>query len=56
MKKILLVITTLLLSACAANEQQAEQVVIAPLGSGDTVTSGITREELEEGVRRYADR
>ena len=56
MKKILLVIITLLLSACAANGQQAEQVVIAPLGSGDTVTSGMTREELEDGVRRYADR
>lgn len=56
MKTVFLVITTLLLSACAANGQQAEQVVIAPLGSGDTFTSGMTREELEDSVRRYSDR
>jgi hypothetical protein len=32
-------------------------VVIAPLGSGDSAsTSGITREELEDHVRRFADR
>lgn len=56
MKTVFLVITTLLLSACAANGQQAEQVVIAPLGSGETVTSGMTRAELEDHVRRFADR
>lgn len=50
-----LVVATTLISACAANGQQPEQVVIA-LGSGETVTSGITREELEDHVRRFADR
>jgi hypothetical protein len=45
-----------LLSACAANGQQPEQVIIAPLGSGDTATAGMTRAELEDHVRRFADR
>ena len=45
-----------LVSACAANGQQPEQVVIAPIGSGGTVSSGMTREELEDHVRRFADR
>ena len=45
-----------LISACAANGQQPEQVVIAPLGSGKTVSSGMTRAELEDHVRRFADR
>ena len=45
-----------LISACAANGQQPEQVVIAPLGSGSAVSSGMTREELEDHVRRFADR
>ncbi len=51
-----LVFVTVLISACAANGQQPEQVVIAPLGSGGAVTSGMTREELEDHVRRFADR
>ena len=51
-----LVLVTVLISACAANGQQPEQVVIAPLGSGGTVSSGMTREELEDHVRRFADR
>jgi hypothetical protein len=51
-----LVIATALISACAANGQQPEQVVIAPLGSGETVSSGMTRVELEDHVRRFADR
>ena len=46
----------ILISACAANGQQPEQVVIAPLGSGNTVSTGMTREELEDHVRRFADR
>ena len=45
-----------LITACAASGQQPEQVVIAPLGSGGTVSSGMTREELEDHVRRFADR
>jgi hypothetical protein len=51
-----LVLVTALISACAANGQQPEQVVIAPIGSGSTVSSGMTREELEDHVRRFADR
>jgi hypothetical protein len=51
-----MIFVTALISACAANGQQPEQVVIAPLGSGDTVSSGMTREELEDHVRRFADR
>jgi len=50
------VIATALVSACAANGQQPEQVVIAPLGSGETVGPGMTRTELEDHVRRFADR
>ena len=51
-----IIVVTALVSACAANGQQPEQVVIAPLGSGSTVSSGMTREELEDHVRRFADR
>jgi hypothetical protein len=47
-----------LVSACASSSPaQPENVVIAPLGSGDSAsTAGITREELEDHVRRFADR
>ena len=51
-----LVLVTAMISACAANGQQPEQVVIAPIGSGSTVSSGMTREELEDHIRRFADR
>jgi hypothetical protein len=45
------------ISACAANGQQPEQVVVGPLGASRTVTdTGMTREELEDHVRRFADR
>jgi Mg2+ and Co2+ transporter CorA len=46
------------ISACASSTSaQTANVVIAPLGSGDSAsTSGITREELEDHVRRFADR
>jgi len=44
------------LSACAASGQ-SDQLVIAPLGSaGDTSIAGISRAELEDHVRRFADR
>jgi hypothetical protein len=44
--------------ACASSEPtQKRSVVIGSLGSGDTASaSGITREELEDHVRRFADR
>jgi len=44
--------------ACASSEPtQTQSVVIASLGSGDTASaSGMTREELEDHVRRFADR
>ena len=52
-----IVFVSALMSACAANGQQPEQVVIAPLGgSGAVSSSGMTREELEDHVRRFADR
>jgi len=51
-----LVFASVSLSACAASGQ-SDQLVIAPLGSaGSTSTAGITREELEDHVRRFADR
>jgi len=51
-----LAFVTVSVSACAA-PGQTEQVVIAPLGSsGDVSASGMTREELEDHVRRFADR
>jgi hypothetical protein len=52
-----LVILVPLISACAAHGQQTEQVFVGPLGaSGTAVTSAMTREELEDHVRRFADR
>jgi hypothetical protein len=44
--------------ACATTEEgKTTQIVIAPLGGGDsTDESGMTREELEDHVRRFADR
>jgi len=44
--------------ACATTEEgKTTQVVVAPLGDGDTPSqSGMTREELEAHVRRFADR
>ena len=52
-----LVLLTTCLSACASNSQQAEQVVFAPIGGDSTsVSTGMTREELEDHVRRFADR
>jgi hypothetical protein len=51
-----LAFVTASISACAA-PGQTEQVVIAPLGSsGDVSASEMTREELEDHVRRFADR
>jgi len=46
------------ISACASSASApTRNVVIAPLGSGDRAsTSGVTREELEDHVRRFADR
>lgn len=44
--------------ACATTEEgRTTQVVVAPLGDSDTTSeSGMTREELEAHVRRFADR
>ena len=51
-----LVFASVSLSACAASGQ-TDEIVIAPLGSaGNTSTAGITRAELEDHVRRFADR
>ena len=51
-----LVFASVSLSACAASGQ-TDELVIAPLGTaGNTSTAGITREELEDHVRRFADR
>ena len=37
--------------------QRTEDVVVAPIGAdGEVTTSSMTREELEDQVRRYADR
>jgi hypothetical protein len=46
------------LPACATTEEgKTTQVVVAPLGAGNTTSeSGMTREELEAHVRRFADR
>jgi hypothetical protein len=53
-----LALIALFISACASSvSPKAANVIIAPLGSGDSAsTSGITREELEDHVRRFADR
>jgi hypothetical protein len=52
------VLVAVSISACASSSPaQSQSVVIASLGSGDnSSTSGITREELEDHVRRFADR
>jgi hypothetical protein len=51
-----IIVVAVLVSACAASTQQPEQVVVAPLGSGDVTSSGMTRAELEDHVRRFSDR
>jgi hypothetical protein len=52
-----LLLTAILLSACASNSEQAEQVVFAPIGDhGTAVGTDMTRAELEDHVRRFADR
>ena len=51
------VVPMILMSACASDSQQSEQVVFAPIGDGGTTVSvGMTRAELEDHVRRFADR
>jgi len=51
------IIASVLMSACASESQQSEQVVFAPIGdSGTTVSTGMTRAELEDHVRRFSDR
>jgi len=45
------------LAACAANEQQPEQVVVGSFEGRDAAAeAAMTREELEDHVRRFADR
>jgi len=44
------------MAACAGNAQQEPQLVVAPLGSNALTTTGMTRAELEDHVRRFADR
>ena len=51
-----IIFVTVMISACAANGEQPEHVIIAPLGTGDSASSEMTREELEDHVRRFADR
>lgn len=53
-----LLLASALISACATSQPpQSTQVVVAPLGSSaNATTSGMTREELEDHVRRFADR
>jgi hypothetical protein len=51
-----LILVALLLSACTANDRQPEQVFVVPIGSSDVASSGMTREELEDHVRRFSDR
>jgi hypothetical protein len=53
-----LILIATLMSACASSTPaQPNNVVIGSLGPGEsTSTSGITREELEDHVRRFADR
>jgi hypothetical protein len=53
-----LLIATLVavITACAGNAQQEPQLVVAPLGSNALITTEMTRPELEDHVRRFADR
>jgi hypothetical protein len=44
------------MAACAGNAQQEPQLVVAPLGSNALTTTAMTRAELEDHVRRFADR
>lgn len=53
------IVAAISLVACASSAPPAsqQQVVVAPIGAGTTTTSsGMTREELEDHVRRFADR
>jgi len=50
------VVVAIVLAACAGNDQQPNQLVVAPLGSNAVTTSEMTHAELEDHVRRFADR
>ncbi|NIS91041.1 MAG: hypothetical protein GTN98_13350 [Woeseiaceae bacterium] len=57
MRNLATVIVAALLVSCAGTDEQPRQLVVAPLGSsGATTGVGMTREELEDNVRRFADR
>lgn len=55
-RALLIVMAVSGLFACAGNAQQDTQLVVAPLGSNAVTTSAMTQAELEDHVRRYADR
>lgn len=58
-RPLLFTLLTLLIivgtGACASAASQTEQIVVAPIG-GDLSGEAMTREELEDHVRRFADR
>jgi hypothetical protein len=51
----LILISVVGAAACASAAPQTEQIVVAPIG-GDSSDEAMTREELEDHVRRFADR
>jgi hypothetical protein len=53
---LLITVLVAVMAACAGNAQQEPQLVVAPLGSNALTTTGMTRAELEDHVRRFADR
>ena len=56
LRSLAVVLVSVLLLSCAGTEEQSPQLVVAPLGSNAATTSGMTRAELEDHVRRFADR
>jgi len=54
---LLLVLATGLLSACAtASDAQTREVVVADIDGEDSAAGPMTREELDDHIRRFADR
>lgn len=56
-RALILCFLVLITQACVSPGPTTEQVLVAPLSDdGRSETSGMTREELEDHVRRFADR
>lgn len=51
-----LILIAIVLVSCAGTSEQSPRLVVAQFGTSEATTSGMTRAELEDQVRRFADR